>query len=505
MTGVQTCALPICFPDRFQLELQLHRQSVHSIFSDLFAGKTRVEEGIAANIHRFVNHNMNDAQVREWLTAMGFEDAPKSLHILCLLRDAPAFGHSPSKMRNLLANVLTSVMENAAKLVRPDAVITGLERLIESVGSREAFFTSLLGNPRSISRIVRVLALSDYLSDILFSTPEVLDFLIDDDRLERPIRRPVQTSDRKIQEFYAGVQHLLGIVPRRRSTRLLTRFAEREVRKHIAANGPVAIFALGKFGERELNFRSDLDIVAVYQGAHTPALDAVEHLIAELSPHFKLDLRLRPDGKKGSLIFNLERYREYLADRAETWERMAFTRARFIAGNPALAAATQSLIDEFVYGRPFGENQAEEMKRIRYRMEFEIGREKEDAFDVKVGHGGFVDIEFLSQIEQMRRNIRIPNTVAVLKRLNNSAALIEYYEFLREVEMMLRLWSSVASTRFQTPDREALGIMVGVKDFAGEFNRVRNEVRKVWQRYELPLSDRAPTTRTRRPESKPDS
>ena len=65
------------------------------------------------------------------------------------------------------------------------------------------------------------------------------------------------------------------------------------------------------------------------------------------------------------------------------------------------------------------------MKNIRYRMEYELGREKDGAFDVKVGRGGFVDIEFLCEIEQIRNNVRIPNTVAALKRLHLAEPLVE--------------------------------------------------------------------------------
>jgi [glutamine synthetase] adenylyltransferase / [glutamine synthetase]-adenylyl-L-tyrosine phosphorylase len=479
-------------PETFRLELRIHRDAVHATFRDLFAARKGAEEGTASSVHRFINRNMDDGQAREWLRSKGFEDPNRSVHILSVLRDAPAFGHSPTRMKNLLENVLSPVIENASRLVRPNQVLIGLERLMESVGAREAFFTSLLENPRSIGRVTRVLGLSDYLSEILFASPEVLDFLIDDERFERPLRRPAETDDRKTQEFYAGLQYLFGILPRRRASRVLARFADREIRRYVPADANVAVFALGKLGERDLNVRSDLDVIAVYEGEHAPALEIVENLIARLSVHFKLDWRLRPDGKKGSLIFNPERYREYLAERAETWERMALTKTRFVAGDAALGARVQTLIDEFVYGRPFGAAEIEEMKAIRYRMEFEIGRESEDAFDVKVGRGGLVDIEFLAEIEQIRKNIRIPNTIAVLKRLRRSDLLIDDYEFLRDTEFMLRLWSSTASSRFPLSDARALGSMLGIRNFFAEYQRVTEEVRKSWEKLGSPEGDLPP-------------
>ncbi len=479
--GLAKCAARMKLPlERFQAELQMHRDGVHQTFLELFAGRTRVEVGVAGGVHRFVNHQMDEAQAREWLAGLGFEDPANSVHLLAVLRDAPAFGHSPTRMKNLLANVLASAIEKATRLVRPDRALTGLARLAESVGAREAFFTSLLENSRAIERVIRLLTLSDYLSELLFALPELLDFVIDDRRFETPLREPVASEDRRVQEFYVGAQCLFGIIPRRRATRVLTRFAEREVRKHVPADSKIAVIALGKFGERDLNVRSDLDIVIAFEGDHAPAIRLVDRLLARLSENFKVDLRLRPDGNKGSTIFRTGFYGEYLATRAETWERMALTKARFVAGNVEIGRTVQERIHEFVYLRPFSLKDEEEMRGIRYRMEFELARETVEAFDLKTGRGGTVDVEFLSEMEQIRANFRAPNTVTALKRLR--PGLVEDYEFLRRSEMMLRLWSSVATTRFGVEDAKALGFLLGVDDFMTRFRQVTENVRKHWMR-----------------------
>lgn len=460
----------------FQSALDEHRAAVHRTFEDLFAGKTRSEEGIAGSVHRFVNHNMDVKTAREWLASLHFREPTQSVHNLELLRDAPAFGHSPMRMKNLLANVLTPLIESTDDLIRPDAVLNGFEKLVARVGAREAFFTSLLENRKSILRVARLLALSDYLSEILFASPELIDFVIDEATLARPVRNPFSTTERKHQEFHVGAQYLFGFLDRRRASRLLTRFAERELTRIIPAGAKLAIFAAGKFGEREMGFRSDLDLIAVHEGEHGPALEIVEEMVQRLAPQFKVDLRLRPEGKKGSLIFTPERYREYLADRAETWERMALTKARFVAGDVETGRRVQQIIESFVYERPFDRAQIEEMNAIRARMENELARETETAWDLKVGRGGIVDIEFLVEYRQIQENARIPNTIAVMKRLGMD--LLEEYEFLRSVEFALRLWSPIAATRIEARDVEGLGLMLGVKDFVVEYARVTESVRE---------------------------
>jgi glutamate-ammonia-ligase adenylyltransferase len=256
----------------------------------------------------------------------------------------------------------------------------------------------------------------------------------------------------------------------------LSRFAKRQLANLLPADGPVAISAAGKFGEREISFRSDLDVLAFYEGDHDRAVEIVEDVIKKLEPQFKIDLRLRPDGSKGALVWNPVRYREYLQDRAATWERMALTKARFVAGNRALAGKIHALIDQVVYERPFRREHVEEMNAIRARMEHELGKETSDAWDLKVGAGGLVDIEFMVEYRQICHNVRIPNTVAAMKALRMD--LEQEYEFLRDAESMLRLWSTNTSTRFRREDLAALSQMLHLRDFLSEYRRITEAVRR---------------------------
>jgi len=474
---VEKCARRMHMPlEEFQTALEKHRSAVQRIFRDLFGARAAMDGGIPGSVHRLVNEQMDRDAAIEWLASLDFQDPAQSLHNLELLRDAPAFSHSPARMKNLLSNVLTLLLESIGGLVRPDAVLNRFETIVRGVGAREAFYRSLLENPKSIYRLSRVLALSEHLSDILLESPEAIDFLIDESRFEQKSRNPFAAVDRKLQEFYAGAQYFLGSISRRHASRILSRFAERELKRHISGDSAVAVFAAGKFGERELGFRSDLDVIAFYEGDYDTAAGTVESLVNQMAPQFKSDLRLRPEGKKGSLVWNPARYREYLQDRGETWERMAMTKARFVAGNRALASTIEPLITEFVYGRPFGKEQIAEMNAIRRRMENELAKETSDAWDLKLGWGGLVDIEFMVEYRQIQENVRIPNTIAAMKALRMDLA--QEYEFLRDTECMLRLWSAVASTRFERKDLAALGQMLHLRDFLENYHRITGAVRK---------------------------
>ena len=470
-------------PDELGKRLVFHRNAVAEVFGELFSEAPQAEEKPSNAVHRFVSGAMTRDASLAWLEHAGFRDPRQAEEMLRSLRDAPAFGHSPSRMRNLLANLLGPLLEQVMSLEEPERALARFERVTSAIGAREAFFTSLLENPQAIRRLVRILGLSEALSETLIARPGAIEFLVDEARLSRPLRPPFDTDSRRMFELYAGVQHLCGFLERKRASRMMSLFAELEIRRIVGPGAPIAVFALGKFGERELNYRSDLDILAFYRDDFDTAAALVETLVRELDGEYKLDLRLRPEGRQGALVWNLENTGRYLRTRGETWERMAWTKARFIAGDRELAGQLGLLIDDFVYGSGFGRAEIDEMKHIRQRMEKELGKEGGAARDLKLGKGGLVDLEFLAEFLQIANGIRIPNTALVLRRAGVDRQLVADYLFLREVESMLRLSSTLSTSRIEEKDIHVLEAMLGVSGFETLYREVTERVRSAFEAY----------------------
>jgi len=237
------------------------------------------------------------------------------------------------------------------------------------------------------------------------------------------------------------------------------------------------IVGMGKLGGMELNYHSDLDIIFIYEGEGEtrPAegtdpgrfrLQTNQQYFARLAQRiisiltlmtqegyvYEIDTRLRPSGNQGPLVSSLPAYREYHKSSAAPWERQALIKARVVAGSAELAAGFDALTGEIVYERPLPENLAEEICRLRQRMEKELGKEDAQHLNIKTGRGGMVDVEFIAQYLQLRygrdRNtLRCRNTVDALcvlqrERLiseNDCETLIVGYKFLRRLENKLRL------------------------------------------------------------------
>src|SRR5262249_8186188 len=102
-----------------------------------------------------------------------------------------------------------------------------------------------------------------------------------------------------------------------------------------------AVIALGRFGGRELQFGSDLDLFFLFEPRD---LDPQEYerlaraLLEALQfsgpdgPLFAVDLRLRPEGKSGFVASSEAACRRYYSERAQPWEFQTFLRARPVAG-----------------------------------------------------------------------------------------------------------------------------------------------------------------------------
>jgi glutamate-ammonia-ligase adenylyltransferase len=238
-----------------------------------------------------------------------------------------------------------------------------------------------------------------------------------------------------------------------------------------------AIIGMGKLGGRELNYHSDLDIIFIYEGegATSPAegtdparfrpqtnqqyfarlaqrIISVLTLMTQEGNVYEIDTRLRPSGNQGPLVSSLPAYRQYHETSAAPWERQALIKARVIAGSPALAESYNTLTAAIVYERPLPENLAEEIYRLRQRMEKELGKEDAQHRNIKTGRGGMVDVEFIAQYLQLihgqgRKTLRCRNTVDTLHVLRSEGLISESdyenlatgYKFLRRLENKLRL------------------------------------------------------------------
>ena len=110
-------------------------------------------------------------------------------------------------------------------------------------------------------------------------------------------------------------------------------------------------------------------------------------------------MRLRPSGRQGPLATQFTSFKLYQRDEAETWEHMALTRARFVAGDASLGADLAKTVRQTLTRERDAVKIAREIRSMRGL----IAREKGDSdpWDLKLVAGGLIDVEFIAQYLQL--------------------------------------------------------------------------------------------------------
>ncbi|MGH6794579.1 MAG: bifunctional [glutamine synthetase] adenylyltransferase/[glutamine synthetase]-adenylyl-L-tyrosine phosphorylase, partial [Methylocella sp.] len=233
--------------------------------------------------------------------------------------------------------------------------------------------------------------------------------------------------------------------------------------------GRSIVLALGKLGSREMTAASDLDLMFVYdfdparpESDGSRPLHAVQYytriaqrLISCLTVAtrqgrlYEVDMRLRPSGNKGPLATQFTSFVDYQANEAETWEHMALTRARPVAGNAQLGAQSCDAIRALLM-RPRGRALRQDVYEVRRLIAQAKG--DGDPWDLKLAAGGLVDIEFVAQYLLLRHANAEPSLVCVsaLAVIETAAAcglldaecvrvLVNAYRLFTDVTQILRL------------------------------------------------------------------
>ena len=495
--GLRALARRMGFDTLESLEgvLDHHRERVHAVYARLFEEEADDGNVAGREYFRLLTGEMADGDAHALLAAAGFDAPDSALNAMRALDTAAQGGRS--RARNLLANLLGAITSGEPPLSSAGAVLMRLERVVAASGAPASLFRTLLEDRLLRERLLVGLDAGDLFAARLAAYPELLDSLargvLDAEAFKAAV---VQAFDeaaadgddvqarldpfrraKAIEEFKVLVEWLtlrrLDLLTDRLS--LVADCAVRAAARAVAHQLPPATdaadpdrgwaaFALGKLGSRELTVHSDLDLVFVYDGdpgdaprfeRHQKFVRTVQDLLSKTTAAgvaYKIDTRLRPEGRMGALATPLAAFERYLRERAEIWERMAWTRCRAIGGDPALAERVRQSVDEFVYG-PWSNEIPAFARHVRGRIERELAKEAGgDRLDLKRGRGGLVDIDFLLQVLQIRegrerQEFRVAGTRRLLVELpatdvltrGEADTLRDAYGFLRNLETVLRI------------------------------------------------------------------
>jgi len=506
------------FEADYRQRTDLNRRILDHLLHDAFGDEADTE----AEVDLVLDPDPPDEGIREVLGKYRFRDAKQAYRNLMSLGEEKIRFLSTRRCRHFLASIAPQLLQAIAATPDPDSTLVNLDKVSDSLGGKGVLWELFSFNPPSLRLYVEVGAYSAYLSGILTSNPGMIDSLMDSlvldklptrDTLRRTLAElcyaaedldPILHSFKNDQQLCVGVRDILGkedilattgtlsdiaetclsqIIDREHQ-RLAARFGEPTVAEGPRAGQPCepVVLAMGKFGGREMNYHSDVDIVFLYEAeGHTnhgrPAprgqTTTNQHFFSELGQRiiktasglsafgrlYEIDARLRPTGKSGALATSLDELTRYFEQGAgQLWERQALCKARVIYGSRRAAKAALATVAQAAFEHRWQRSDADAIRQMRHRME-----ETATGMSLKRGPGGIVDIEFLVQMLQLkhgRRNprVRTPSTLDAMEALRRAEALsaedCEFfttsYRFLRIVESRLQLMNSTA--RDKLPD-----------------------------------------------------
>jgi glutamate-ammonia-ligase adenylyltransferase len=348
----------------------------------------------------------------------------------------------------IFKRVRPEILRRLARAAHTDEALVQFDGFLRGLPAGVQLFSLFEANPELTRLIVDIAATAPGLAQYLSRNSGVLDAVIGGDffapwpgmaalRAELTARLSevadyearLDTARRWAKEwhFRVGVHHLRGLIDAFEAGSQYADLAEAVVasvwvsccaefaRKHGAAPGRGAVvLGMGSLGAGRLNAGSDLDLIVIYdadgaEGSDGPRPLAARPYYARLTQAlitaltaptaegrlYEVDMRLRPSGRQGPVATSIGAFRAYQQDEAWTWEHLALTRARPVAGTDDLAAEVEAFRADLLAAKGKGPTVVQDTAAMRARLH--AAKPGTGAWEAKQGPGRMQDIELLAQ------------------------------------------------------------------------------------------------------------
>lgn len=410
-----------------------------------------------------------------------------------------AAGKVPQKM---LEDFLSSIEIESHHHYFTKSSESNLLRAIQNQFDIAFFIKECLKYPLQIEFLISLSSNSNYLTDILVRNPEYFHWIINPSVLEQKLGdkyfknilaktvSPFKSFDSKVnairnfkrkemlriglkdiylKEDLKNITLYLSDLANSISSVLFELCYKEILDKHNIekTTRKYALFALGKLGGNELNYSSDIDLVAFYDRNslinrkihYNQILSETILLFIETASKktgagflYRVDFRLRPDGRNAPLCGSYSEYIRYYETRGEDWERQMLIKANYLCGSEILYMKFSDSVSRFIYPAAFSVSPIEQIRKLKSSIEL---RNKSDE-NIKLVSGGIRDIEFSIQALQLlnggkNAEIRTGNSLDAIDKLLKNNILSEEeaiifnqaYNFYRKAEHYLQLMNDL--------------------------------------------------------------
>lgn len=480
-------------------------------------------EEVAIETELILDPDPDPEDVEQALRQFGLQSPHRAMDDLRSLAAESVPFLSPHRCRHFLSAIAPALLTEIAATPFPDQTLSSLDIVADSLGAKATLWELLARSRPTMQLLVRLCAGAPYLTEILTNNPGMIDELIDSlltDRLPSAGRlealsvqlcRAASDVELILQSFKSGahlmigVRDVLGKESLESAHRALCDTAESCLRRIIdyeqealaeqygdpvdPAGGAAELIAVavGKFGGREPNYHSDLDVLFLYTadgetrrriGGHRQTLtnrvffnQLVDRVVARTQGSsqsrrlYELDLHWRAaPADAGAALSATEFFGRCGGPNLPLLQRLELCRARPVSGSRAARGQIERAIEQTVTQLPWQAALADELSELRRQMESTA-----HPTNLKRGCGGTLDVELLAQLLALKHAAESPEvlqgeTAGTLTKLASSgyleprqaAQLIEGYRTLRRIEANLRLMNTPRRHELPVEDPEEM-------------------------------------------------
>ncbi|MDZ4380503.1 MAG: bifunctional [glutamine synthetase] adenylyltransferase/[glutamine synthetase]-adenylyl-L-tyrosine phosphorylase [Parvibaculum sp.] len=421
----------------------------------------------------------DDPETLETLRGLGFTRVSEMSEAIRAWHTGRFPATRASRSRELLTSLMPALLRALSRTSNPDTAFDRFDRFLTGLPAGVQLFSMLYSNPHLLDLLAGICGTAPRLADYLSHNPRVLEAVVDPDFFKvLPDRETLNRSLREELAHAADYQDVLDFARVwareyrfRLGVRVLSGSADAEeagpayaalASELVAALAPAAearvaekhgrvpggrfaVVAMGKLGSEEMSAASDLDLIVIYDADPEVSSDGerplyaaqyyarvCQQLINALTAPtaegklYEVDMRLRPSGNAGPIATSLASFVAYQETEAWTWEHMALTRARLIAGPDDMKAQVGKAISETLLRPRDKAKIAADVAGMRARIAKEHA--SSNPWELKHVRGGLVDIEFICQYLQLVHGAAHPeilktHTRAALTRIAETGLL----------------------------------------------------------------------------------
>ncbi len=515
--------------DAFVADLRSHLASVEKHYAELFEHAPT----LAGPGNLVFTGAEDDPETLRTLAQLGFAEPAAVSAMVRSWHHGRVPATRSQRAREILTELVPELLRTFGATRHPDAALGRFDQFLSRLAAGVTLFSLFYSNPGLLALVAEVMAGAPRLAGQLAQRPALLNSVLTEgffvplperaalaDDVDHMLQRAQNFEDTLDvvrrwageRKFQVGVQLLRRAIDGTRAGAVLADIAETALasllpaveedfaRRHgHVSGGAFAVIGMGRLGSREMTLASDLDLILIYdappdaEASDGPHPLLVSSYYARLSQRligaitaptaegylYSVDMRLRPSGAAGPIASHFAGFVRYQREAAWTWEHMALTRARPVAGDAKLRRRISEAL-ETVLRRPRDpEKLVIDVADMRRRIAEETPRPA--PWDLKNRRGGLIDIEFIVQYLELRCAALSPDvlrrdTVQVLAELGAAGAMSRQAQreltdaaiLLRNVQAVLTLLidGSPAAASLAEADAATLAHCVGAVDFA---------------------------------------